>query len=671
MRRPQLRGRAVEHDAAAAFAGAGADVDDAVSGHHDLRIVLHHHQRVAGVAQPVHDFDDPVHVARVQADGGLVQHEQRVHQRGAQRRGQVDALHFAARQRAALAVQRQVAQAHVAQELEARADLGHEQVGGGVQRAGEGQRVEEQPHPFDGQQHHVMDGQAAQAVQLFAGPVGAHGHEALVAAVFRRQHGVGLFLGAQAPQQRVGLEPRAVAGGAGRVAAVLRQQHAHVHLVGLGFQPVEEALHSVPLVFPGIAAALPVGRAVEHPALVLFAHFLPGHAQRNAGLRRVLLQFVLAFLVGRGRPRLDGAFQQGLVFVRDDQAEVDADHAAEAAAGFARAQRRIEREAAGQRVGVFDVAVGAMQAVAVLPDVGVAALGVHGVDGQVAGAHAQRGIQRFHDALAFGAGEAEAVLDHVQDAARFGGGLRALGFLGALGRCRGADRRVLFGVHARVALLFQEAADFFFGEVGGHGDRERHDQARIAGGRGAFGQRMADRVRRIAPHHLAAAAAVQLGAAREQQLQVVVQFGHRADRAARAAHRVGLVDGDGGQDAFDAIHLGLVHAVQELARIGREGFHVPALPLGVQGVESQGTLAGPRYAGHDDQFAGGDGQVQVLEIVLAGANDANVRAHGRYRSLREEACPSDDPSLVPSAAIWNNCLYCEAYVHNMDNKQAH
>ncbi len=427
-----------------------------------------------------------------------------------------------------------------------------------------------------------------------------------------------------------------------------------MHLVGLGLEPVEEALHAVPLVLPGVVAALPVGRAVEHPPFVLFAHFLPGHAQRDAGLGRVFLQLVLALLVRRRRPRLDGTFQQCLVLVRDDQAEIDADHAAEAAAGFTRAQRRIEREAAGQRIGVFDVAIGAMQAVAVFPDMRVAAFGVHDVHGQMPGAHAQRGVQRFHDAFAFGAGEAEAVLDNVENAARFRGAFGRLGLFGALGRSGRARGGVFLRVHAGVALLLQEAAHFFFGEIGRHGDGEGHHQPRVAGNSGAFGQRVVNGIRRIAPHYLAAAAAVQLGAAREQKLQVVVQFRHRADRAARAAHRVGLVDGDGGQYAFDAVYLRLVHAVQELARIGREGFHVTALPLGVQGVKGQRTFAGPRHAGHDDQFAGGDGQVQVLEIVLAGANDANLGAHGRYRSLRGEACPSDNPSLVPSAAIWNN-----------------
>ncbi|MNV35814.1 hypothetical protein D3C71_1272750 [compost metagenome] len=277
-----------------------------------------------------------------------------------------------------------------------------------------------------------------------------------------------------------------------------------------------------------------------------------------------------------------------------------------------------------------------MQAVAVFPDVRVVAVGVHDVHGQMPGTHAQRGVQRFHDALAFRAGKAETVLDDVQDAAFFAGVLGGLGFLGAFrGLGDGGARHGGFlGVHAGIALLLKKAAHFVFGEVGGHGDGKGHHQARVAGHGGAFGQRVVDGIGRIAPDHLAATPAVQPRAAREQQFQVVVQLGHRANRAARAAHRVGLVDGDGRQDAFDAVHLRLVHAVQELARIGREGFHVAPLPLGVQRVERQRTLAGARNARHDDQFAGGDSQVQVLEIVLACANDADLGAHGRYRSLR-------------------------------------
>ena len=106
----------------------------------------------------------------------------------------------------------------------------------------------------------------------------------------------------------------------------------------------------------------------------------------------------------------------------------------------------------------------------------------------------------------------------------------------------------------------------------------------------------------------AAAAAVQLRRAREEQLQVVVELGHRADGRARGAHRVGLVDGDRRRDALDAVDLRLVHAVEELARVGREGLDVAALALGVERVEHERGLARAGHAGHDDELAGAAGR---------------------------------------------------------------
>ena len=116
-------GRAVEDDRAAALAGARAHVDQAVGGEHHRRVVLDHDQGVAGVAQAVHRQHDPVHVARMQADRRLVEHEQGVDQRGAERGRQVDALDLAAGERAALPVEREVADADVAEVAQARADL--------------------------------------------------------------------------------------------------------------------------------------------------------------------------------------------------------------------------------------------------------------------------------------------------------------------------------------------------------------------------------------------------------------------------------------------------------------------------------------------------------------------------------------------------------------------
>ena len=53
-------------------------------------------------------------------------------------------------------------------------------------------------------------------------------------------------------------------------------------------------------------------------------------------------------------------------------------------------------------------------------------------------------------------------------------------------------------------------------------------------------------------------------------------------------HRVVLFDGDGGADALDVVHVGLVHSFQELPRVGGEALDVSAVALRVDGVERQG-----------------------------------------------------------------------------------
>ena len=62
--------------------------------------------------------DQPLVVARVQADRRLVEHVERADQRRAERRREVDALRFAARERRRQPVERQVVEADVAQEAE-------------------------------------------------------------------------------------------------------------------------------------------------------------------------------------------------------------------------------------------------------------------------------------------------------------------------------------------------------------------------------------------------------------------------------------------------------------------------------------------------------------------------------------------------------------------------
>ena len=97
-----------------------------------------------------------------------------------------------------------------------------------------------------------MQAQARQRFELIAPPLHPYRHEAL----FGRQHNIGSLFGAQTPEQRFELEARAATGLARRVTAVLGQQHADVHLVGLAFKVGKKALDAEPVLAP---LAVPAG----------------------------------------------------------------------------------------------------------------------------------------------------------------------------------------------------------------------------------------------------------------------------------------------------------------------------------------------------------------------------------------------------------------------------
>ncbi len=89
-----------------------------------------------------------------------------------------------------------------------------------------------------------------------------------------------------------------------------------------------------------------------------------------------------------------------------------------------------------------------------------------------------------------------------------------------------------------------------------------------------------------------------------------------------------LVDGYGGRESLDVIDIGLVHAAEELAGVGREALHVATLPFGVDGVEGEGALPRAGHAGDDHQLVAGNGYVDVLEVVLSRAlNDDVLLGH--------------------------------------------
>jgi hypothetical protein len=78
-----------------------------------------------------------------------------------------------------------------------------------------------------------------------------------------------------------------------------------------------------------------------------------------------------------------------------------------------------------------------------------------------------------------------------------------------------------------------------------------------------------------------------------------------------------LANGDRRGDAVDAIDVGLLHPLEKLAGVRRQRFDVPPLPLRVDRVEGERRFSRAADAGHDDQLAERQVQVDVLEVMRA------------------------------------------------------
>src|SRR5690242_6496275 len=85
-----------EYHLAALFSRLRPQVDDVIAFFDDLRIMLDDNYRVLVGTEPVQDFYQSPTVARMQADGRLVEHIKRIDQGGADRSREIDALKLTA-----------------------------------------------------------------------------------------------------------------------------------------------------------------------------------------------------------------------------------------------------------------------------------------------------------------------------------------------------------------------------------------------------------------------------------------------------------------------------------------------------------------------------------------------------------------------------------------------
>src|SRR6202049_5130597 len=98
--------------------GAGTEVDDMVGDGDRLRLVLHDQDGVALVPQPQQQVVHPLDVVGVHAGRGFVEDVGDVGERGAEVADHLDALCFAARQRARRSLEREIAQSNLRERVE-------------------------------------------------------------------------------------------------------------------------------------------------------------------------------------------------------------------------------------------------------------------------------------------------------------------------------------------------------------------------------------------------------------------------------------------------------------------------------------------------------------------------------------------------------------------------
>ncbi len=117
-------------------------------------------------------------------------------------------------------------------------------------------------------------------------------------------------------------------------------------------------------------------------------------------------------------------------------------------------------------------------------------------------------------------------------------------------------------------------------------------------------------------HDTAALHAVLRAGARPQEPQEIVDLRGRPDGRAAARRRILLLDGDRRRDPLDRVDQRFRHPLEELLGIRCERLDVAALALGVEGIERQRALAGPRRPGDDREGAPRQLDGDPLEIVL-------------------------------------------------------
>ena len=107
-------------------AGTRPEVDNMIGGPDRLLVVLDDDHGIAGVAQRLEGAEQPLVVALMQSDRGLIENVHDTRQAGPHLAGKPDALRLAAGKSFGTAIERQVVQADVDEEAQSLAHVAHD-----------------------------------------------------------------------------------------------------------------------------------------------------------------------------------------------------------------------------------------------------------------------------------------------------------------------------------------------------------------------------------------------------------------------------------------------------------------------------------------------------------------------------------------------------------------
>ncbi len=564
--------RALGDDLPTVHAGPRSDVHHVVGQADGIFVVFHHDHRVAQVAQVVEGGKQAVIVSLMKADGRFIKDIHHPHKTSADLAGQADSLRLATGQRIGAAVQGEIVETDVDQELQALADFLEDLRRNLATATGQGQLAE------------IIAGFTNRQV----------GH--------RRQ---GLLAHPHVPC--LSAQTGAAAIWAGLGAKELGQFFTHGGRFGLpvatfqvrydAFEGVR-ALDDVASVVEVLEVDALLAAALQDHLLVLGRQLAERLLQAEAVVRGQRTQHLEVVHVAPV-PAADRAFGQGELGI-DQALGVEELLHPQAIAGRAGAGGVVEGEQLRLQLadGMATDRAGETRG----EDRLFALFVIHRCHQGDPVGQLERGLERLGQALLQVGADLEAVHHHI-DAVFF--------LLVQLGQfVEFIEFAVDPSAHKALGAQLVEHCQMLALALA-HNGRQQHQFAAFRALQHQV-YHLADRLRFQRDIVIRAAWSADAGV---QQAQVVVDFGDGANRGAGVVGGRLLLDGNGWRQAFDGVDVGLFHHRQELPGVGRQRFHIAALAFGVQGVERQGRLAGTGQAGDHDQLVPGQGQVDVLQVV--------------------------------------------------------